>query len=210
MAFQRFFMKTLKIILPDQLSENNPIYSDLNNDDYLMFYEPLDTFFEINHHKQKIVFLISSFRKIINNNSHKNIIHRKITKNSKENLNSFLNNINQEHKFQKIVISKPSDFDVYKNLMFFCQSNDIVLEVLDDVKFISETDDFTDWASDKKTRIQEYYYRWLRKKYNIFMNEDSKPVGDKWNFDKDNRKGISHLKDEIPKRKTIKADQGYF
>ena len=120
MAFQRFFMKTLKIILPDQLSENNPIYSDLNNDDYLMFYEPLDTFFEINHHKQKIVFLISSFRKIINNNSHKNIIHRKITKNSKENLNSFLNNINQEHKFLKIVISKPSDFDVYKNLMFFC------------------------------------------------------------------------------------------
>ncbi len=210
MAFQRFFMKTLKIILPDQLSENNPIYSDLNNDDYLMFYEPLDTFFEINHHKQKIVFLISSFRKIINNNSHKNIIHRKITKNSKENLNSFLNNINQEHKFQKIVISKPSDFDVYKNLMFFCQSNDIVLEVLDDVKFISETDDFTDWASDKKTRIQEYYYRWLRKKYNIFMNEDSKPVGDKWNFDKDNRKGISHLKDEIPKRKTIKADKVTF
>ena len=33
MAFQRFFMKTLKIILPDQLSKNNPIYSDLNNDD---------------------------------------------------------------------------------------------------------------------------------------------------------------------------------
>ena len=60
-------MKTLKIILPDQLSKNNPIYSDLNNDDYLLFYEPLDTFFEINHHKQKIVFLISSFRKIINN-----------------------------------------------------------------------------------------------------------------------------------------------
>ena len=51
-------MKTLKIILPDQLSKNNPIYSDLNNDDYLLFYEPLDTFFEINHHKQKIVFLI--------------------------------------------------------------------------------------------------------------------------------------------------------
>ena len=35
------------------------------------------------------------------------------------------------------------------------------------------------------------------------MNQDSKPVGDKWNFDKDNRKGISHLKDEIPERKKI-------
>ena len=51
------------------------------------------------------------------------------------------------------MVSKPSDFDVYKNLMFFCQSNNIVLEVLDDVYFKCETDDFTDWASDKK---QEY------------------------------------------------------
>jgi deoxyribodipyrimidine photolyase-like uncharacterized protein len=26
------------------------------------------------------------------------------------------------------------------------------------------------------------------------MNDDNTPVGDKWNFDKDNRKGISQLK----------------
>ena len=42
------------------------------------------------------------------------------------------------------------------------------------------------------------------------MNEEGNPIGDKWNFDKDNRKGISHLKDEIPKRKTIKADKVTF
>ena len=69
----------------------------------------------------------------------------------------------------KVVISKPSDYKANKELMFFCQSNNLALEILEDKKFISDADDFADWASDKKTRIQEYYYRWLRKKYNIFM-----------------------------------------
>ena len=94
--------------------------------------------------------------------------------------------------------------------MFFCQSNGIELEVLDDKKFISTSEDFTDWASDKKTRIQEYYYRWLRKKYKIFMLENGKPVGDKWNFDKENRKGISQLKTEIPERIQLKPDKITF
>ena len=52
-------MKVLRIILPDQLSINNPIYKNLNKDDFLLFYEPMDTFHEINHHKQKIVLLLS-------------------------------------------------------------------------------------------------------------------------------------------------------
>ncbi|GIS32060.1 MAG: hypothetical protein Ct9H90mP3_8560 [Flammeovirgaceae bacterium] len=62
------------------------------------------------------------------------------------------------------MVSKPSDFKIYKDLLFFSQSNNIELEILEDKKFISNVEDFTDWASDKKTRIQEYYYRWLRKK----------------------------------------------
>ena len=33
------------------------------------------------------------------------------------------------------------------------------------------------------------------------MNEEGNPIGDKWNFDKDNRKGIKQLKSDIPERK---------
>ncbi|GIS25291.1 MAG: hypothetical protein CM15mP126_5340 [Gammaproteobacteria bacterium] len=29
------------------------------------------------------------------------------------------------------------------------------------------------------------------------------PIGNQWNFDKDNRKGISQLKSDIPKRKIL-------
>ena len=203
-------MKVLRIILPDQLSTNNPVYRNLNKDDFLLFYEPMDTFHEINHHKQKIVLLLSSTRKIAAKQNHTNIIYKKISKNYRLTLTSYLKSIIEDYGFKKIVISKPSDYKTNKDLMFFCQSSGIELEVLSDTKFISSFDDFIDWSSDKKTRIQEYYYRWLRKKYKIFMTTENKPIGDKWNFDKDNRMGMSKLKSNIPKRLTIKPDKIVF
>ena len=80
------------------------------------------------------------------------------------------------------------------------------LKVFDDKKFISTTEDYDAWSEGKKTTIQEYYYRWLRKKFNILMDDDGKPLGEKWNFDKENRKGISQLKAEVPQRNKIKTD----
>ena len=203
-------MKSLRIIFVDQLSSNNPTLEGINSNDILLFYEPIETFYEIKHHKQKITLLVSALRHLIEKINHKNVIHQKIEKNKKHDLVKLLKKIISDENVNKIIIAKPSDFKIYKDLMFFSQSSNIELEVLDDRKFISSASDFSEWASDKKTRIQEYYYRWLRKKYNIFMNEEGKPVGDKWNFDKDNRKGIKQLKSDIPERKKLVPDQITF
>ena len=203
-------MKSLRIIFVDQLSSNNPTLEGMNPNDILLFYEPIETFYEIKHHKQKITLLVSALRHHIERINHKNVIHQKIEKNKKHDLVKLLKRIISDENVNKIIIAKPSDFKIYKDLMFFSQSSNIELEVLDDRKFISSASDFSEWASDKKTRIQEYYYRWLRKKYNIFMNEEGKPVGDKWNFDKDNRKGIKQLKSDIPERKKLVPDQITF
>ena len=203
-------MKVLRIVFADQLSLSNLALNNLNNDDFLLFYEPLDTFYEIRHHKHKITLLISSLRKLVTKVKHTNILHHKITKKNNQNLKDALFEIVDKNNINKIMVSKPSDFKIYKDLLFFSQSNNIELEILEDKKFISNVEDFTDWASDKKTRIQEYYYRWLRKKYNIFMNQEGKPIGDKWNFDKDNRKGIKQLQSDIPERKKLVSDQITF
>ena len=202
-------MSTLRLILPDQLSKQNPVLENIDSDDFILFYEPLDTFYEDGHHKQKIVFLISSMRQFIAKQNHKKIIHRKIHKKNVKFKDDLLK-IALDKKIKRIIASKPSDFKTYKDLMFSCKTKNIELTILEDKNFISSSEDFTDWAEGKKTRIQEYYYRWLRKKYNIFMDANMQPIGDQWNFDKDNRKGISQLKSDIPKRKNIKSNQVTF
>ena len=75
-------MKSLVIIFPDQLSKDNKVLNHLNDNNLLLLYEPVDTFYEISHHKHKLVFQISSFRHFINNLKHKNFISGWSFKNS--------------------------------------------------------------------------------------------------------------------------------
>ena len=199
-------MSSIGLIFPDQLSKDNMVLKKASTEDLIIFYEPLESFYEINHHKHKLVFLISAFRHFINIINHKNSLHEKISKNPESSLINYLDSLHKDNAFKNLMVSKPSDFKTLKDLMYFCQSHEVKLEVFDYKKFISTTDDYGAWSEGKKTTIQEYYYRWLRKKFNILMNDKGKPIGDKWNFDKDNRKGVSQLKDEIPKRNKIKTD----
>ena len=198
-------MNTLGIILPDQLSFNNPVLSSIDDKDFLLLYEPMSAFYEIKSHKQKIVFLISALRHFKQKITHENILHKKIEK-KPQSLDKYLKQIHDSNSFSVLYISKPSDFKTLKDLMYFCQSNNVELKVLEDKKFITTNKDFEIWSEGKKTTILEFYYRWLRKKHNILMTDDGKPIGDKWNLDKENRKGISKLSENIPKRKKIKND----
>ena len=164
-------MKSLVLIFPDQLSRDNKVLNHLTDNNLLLLYEPVDTFYEISHHKHKLVFQISSFRHFINNLKHENFIHEKISKKPKK-LLSYLKDLNKESSFSSLYVEKPSDYKTLKDLMYFCQSEGIKLEVYDDSKFISTTSDYEFWSKDKKSTVQEFYYRWLRKKLNIFMDEN--------------------------------------
>ena len=55
-------MKQIGVIFPDDLATNNKVLSTIDKADPLLLYEPCDTFYQINHHKHKLVFLISSLR----------------------------------------------------------------------------------------------------------------------------------------------------
>ncbi|MDA9578114.1 cryptochrome/photolyase family protein, partial [Gammaproteobacteria bacterium] len=199
-------MSSIGLIFPDQLSLNNEVLEAIQDNDQILLYEPIETFYEISHHKHKLVFLISAFRHFKELLKHHNLIHVKIEKERSLSLINYLDSLHEKSPFSNLYVSKPSDFKTLKDLMYFCQSHEIKLKVFDDKKFISTIEDFNAWSEGKKTTIQEYYYRWLRKKFNILMDDDGKPLGEKWNFDKENRKGISQLKVEVPQRNKIKTD----
>ena len=196
----------LLLLLPDQLSKNNKVLDFLKDDNLLLLYEPHDSFYEISHHKHKLVFQISSFRHFINTINYKNKIHEKISKKPLK-LIKYLSALCKESPFSSLYVSKPSEYSTLKDLMYFCQLNNIDLKVFEDKKFITTDEDYKYWAKDKKSTIQEFYYRWLRKKFSILMDDDSKPLGGKWNYDKDNRQSISKLKSDIPDRINITTDK---
>ena len=52
--------------------------------------------------------------------------------------------------------------------------------------FLTDRQEFIDWASSQKSLLMENFYRNQRKRLSILMDGD-KPVGGAWNFDKENR-----------------------
>lgn len=61
------------------------------------------------------------------------------------------------------------------------------MEIREDIRFLCTPTEFIQWAGNRKQLMMEFFYREMRKKYNILMNSDS-TEGDKWNFDSENRK----------------------
>jgi deoxyribodipyrimidine photolyase-related protein len=61
--------------------------------------------------------------------------------------------------------------------------------VLEDDHFLCPLPDFAEWAEGRKELRLENFYRWMRKRTGLLM-DDGEPVGGAWNFDKDNRKSF--------------------
>ena len=61
------------------------------------------------------------------------------------------------------------------------------IKLLPDNHFLWSKDDFQAWAKSRKRLLMEDFYREGRKKFGLLM-EGEKPIGDQWNFDRQNRK----------------------
>ncbi|XDA98433.1 cryptochrome/photolyase family protein [Sulfitobacter sp. LCG007] len=64
----------------------------------------------------------------------------------------------------------------------------IKVEILPDDRFIASHGDFEDWARGRKALRMEYFYRDMRRKTGLLMEEDGEPTGGAWNYDAQNRK----------------------
>ena len=153
-------MSSLGIIFPDQLSENNLVYEHLKPGDDVLVYEPIETFYKHNHHKQKLVFLLASMRNFKAFISPRfNIIHEKIKPKQTSYIASYLKELLLKKDYEEIFVTKPGDYETLSELMFFAQSHGKLLHILEDTKFISNADDFKSWSDGKKSLVQEFYYR---------------------------------------------------
>ncbi|MFT6051039.1 MAG: deoxyribodipyrimidine photolyase-related protein [Halioglobus sp.] len=106
---------------------------------------------------------------------------------------------------QRLVVAKPGEYRVLELLQSGVRKLDIDMTVVADTRFLINTADFTDWISGYKQPRMEYFYRVMRKRYGILLDEDGKPAGGRWNYDKENRKGWRG-KVELPQRLEVARD----
>jgi deoxyribodipyrimidine photolyase-related protein len=183
-------MNTLRLILGDQLSMS---ISSLNNcsrlKDLILMCEVWDEATYVKHHKKKIAFLFSAMRHFAKELKEKgySVLYTKLD--DKENTGSFkgeVERILKQHKIDRIIITHPGEYRVLKDIQTWEKAFGVPVEIRADDRFLCSLEDFKNWSKGRKQLRMEYFYREMRKQYGILMEGDL-PVGNQWNFDKDNR-----------------------
>jgi deoxyribodipyrimidine photolyase-related protein len=93
----------------------------------------------------------------------------------------------KRRKPKKIVIVEPGDWTVLEEAKSWSDRFGLSVDILDDDRFIASHADFDAWAMGKKVLRMEFFYREMRRKTGLLM-EEGEPAGGQWNFDHDNRK----------------------
>ncbi|MBE9222904.1 cryptochrome/photolyase family protein [Cyanobacterium stanieri LEGE 03274] len=188
-------------ILGDQLNKNNSaLLSRLQQkkDTYILFIESFNLGSLQTYHCQKLVLIWSAMRHfaqelkeddwqvsyVINDNFQQSFINwiknYQITElrlmSPSDDRTVLFNQINSSNNHDRSFFSFLKEIDINCHIKLFPNSN-----------FLWQKEEFKQWAKKRKKLILEDFYRESRQRFNILLTEDNKPIGGKWNLDKENR-----------------------
>ncbi len=182
-------MKTLRLILGDQLNGSHSWYKDTKGRTVYAMMEMRQETDYVTHHIQKLVGVFSAMRRFAESltSAGKEIVYIKI--NDPENRQTLEKNL--EHLIKKTEATRfeyqlPDEYRLDIQLTRFLEAKDIAFQAYDTEHFLSGRNDVKDFFSQKKRMIMESFYRAMRKTHSILMEGD-KPAGERWNYDKENR-----------------------
>ena len=182
-------MNKLRLILGDQLNINHSWFDNSEEECTYVMMEIKDETSYVLHHVQKILAIFSAMRSFSEQLKEKNfnVIYIKID--DKDNEHSFEKNIKKIVNKSNIKIFEYQQPDEYRLDLLFKKFQLLGIQVnsTSSEHFLTSRDSVNEFFKGKKQWRMEEFYRYMRKKYSILL-EDEKPVGGKWNYDAENRK----------------------
>ena len=182
-------MKTLRLILGDQLNIKHSWFKKTDaNVLYCMFEMRQETDY-VTHHIQKVIGFFAAMRqfsKDLEALGHHVVYY---TINDSKNSQSLTENILQlieKHNISNFEYLFPDEYRLDAQLSTFCKSLKVSHNVQSAEHFYTARYDLKTFFKGKKQFLMENFYRDMRKKHNILMVGDQ-PEGGKWNYDKSNR-----------------------
>jgi len=183
-------MTELVPIFADQLTHSLSALQNADQDKAtVLMMEVREEAHEVWHHRKKLVFLFSAMRHFASELEDKGWTVRYVKLDEKDNEGSFTAEIARaakQIKPDRILVTEPGEWRVEQMVRSWRDDHDLPVKLLRDNRFLSTKQEFADWAEGRKELRMEFFYREMRKATGLLMDGD-KPVGGKWNFDKENR-----------------------
>ena len=180
------------LVLPNQLFHKIEELEVKN----IIFYEAEEYFTKYNFNKKKL------------------LLHRASMKNFSYNLKSNSNKINYYNykkslediigNLDRLTIFDPINKNIKEKIIRICEEEKIELYFLENPNFLTSQKENADYFKENAF-FQHEYYQMQRKRLNILVDSEQKPMGGKWSFDSKNRKKFPK-NINIPKKPTFEND----
>lgn len=184
-------MAVLRLILADQLSDTLATLRDADRQrDWLVLCEVASEASYVNHHKKKIALLFSAMRHFAQHLRDAGWQVHYSDYADPRNSGSLAGEVARllaELNCDSVVVTEPGEYRLLAEMKQWQQQLQVPVTLLEDDRFLASGADFAAWAAGRKQLRMEFFYREMRRRYQILLDGDQ-PVGGAWNFDSDNRK----------------------
>ena len=180
----------LRLILGDQLSLKMSSLTDLGPDDVVLMCEVRTEATYVKHHKKKIAFIFSAMRHFAQDLIEQGITVRYTYYDAPNNAGSLLGEVQRALRsadFDAVVVTLAGEYRLTQDMQGWSDLLGVPVELRQDDRFLATTQDFAAWAKGRSQLRMEYFYRDMRRRYSVLMDQDD-PIGGQWNFDAENRK----------------------
>lgn len=137
------------------------------------------------HHKQKLVFLWSAMRHFAEELKSRGyeVDYYETQPDFKTAFKQHL----QKYEPQRVRLMERAEFGCTRHVANVINGYGIATEVTPNNQFLSDREWFTAWAGQRKTLRMESFYREMRRRTGLLLDEGGGPEGDQWNYDELNR-----------------------
>ncbi|MCX6951823.1 MAG: cryptochrome/photolyase family protein [Verrucomicrobia bacterium] len=92
-----------------------------------------------------------------------------------------------EHRPERLVMTEAGEWRVQELIAAAAKAAGVRLEMRPDRHFFCSRADFSAHAAGRKILRMEFFYREVRRKHRVLLDEQGEPEGGQWNYDHDNR-----------------------
>lgn len=196
----------LIFVLGDQLSLANPALRDATPaNDVILMAEVAEEAQYVPHNRHKIVLLFAAMRHFAQQLRDRGFTVR-YTEFSQgcPSLQAACQNALCTLQASEVVVCAPGEHRLLSAMQGWSTTLGVPVTLLEDDRYLASQQDFRQWARGRKQLRMEYFYREMRKRYGILL-DDGEPAGGKWNYDSENRVGWRG-QEEIPERPSHAPD----
>ncbi|MEQ8515413.1 MAG: cryptochrome/photolyase family protein [Chromatocurvus sp.] len=192
----------LVLVLGDQLSLQNPaLVAARPGRDTVLLAEVAEEAGYVPHNRHKIVLIFAAMRHFADalREAGFDVVYVTLDQGVDSLLAAVEDTFRASPALRELHCCEPGEYRLHDAMRTWEAALVRSVTVHGDRRFLASHEDFARWAEGRKQLRMEYFYRDMRKRYALLMDDDGKPEGGQWNYDADNRSGWRNQAD-VPDR----------